>query len=215
MFVICPTSIQKKRWRWRTVLQVCIDCCLWSRVFWGNKPIWQFLSFIVCWFQDWFPTSKLAKRAGKKIPEMNDGANNFIIRIEINSHRMWSHGKTMKDSELGRLAKKKEGMKTRERLKDKRGKKRDWENYPSGLQYSPGPSSSWAWLVLLWWVSPRSSSREKNIQAGKTFTLVKVWQKLPFQASSLLLWVLASWAFPKFCHSLKGCQWRMTWCKLG
>ena len=180
MFVICPTSIQKKRWRWRTVLQVCIDCCLWSRVFWGNKPIWQFLSFIVCWFQDWFPTSKLAKRAGKKIPEMNDGANNFIIRIEINSHRMWSHGKTMKDSELGRLAKKKEGMKTRERLKDKRGKKRDWENYPSGLQYSHGLSSSWAWLVLLWWVSPRSSSQENECSSSQNPYIEQSVTETPF-----------------------------------
>ena len=144
---------------------------------------------------------------------MNDGANNFIIRIEINSHRMWSHGKTMKDSELGRLAKKKEGMKTRERLKDKRGKKRDWENYPSGLQYSHGLSSSWAWLVLLWWVSPRSSSQENECSSSQN--PYKVWRKLPFQASSLLLWVLASWAFPKFCHYFKCCQRRMTWSKLG
>ena len=76
-------------------------------------------SFSVCWFQDWFPTIQLAKRPGKKVSKMHDGANNFIIRIEMNSHRMWSLGKTMKELEMGRSAKKKEGMKLRERLKDK------------------------------------------------------------------------------------------------
>ena len=151
MFVICPTSIQKKRWRWRIFLQVCKNCCFWSRVFWGNKRIWQLLSFgwallcnifPVCWFQDWFPTSKLAKRPGKKISKMHDGPNHFIIRIKMNSHRMWSLGKTMKEWEMGRSAKKKVGMKMSERLKDKWGKKQGWENNPPGLQYSPGPSSS-------------------------------------------------------------------------
>ena len=151
MFVICPTSIQKKRWRWRIFLQVCKNCCLRSRVFWGNKRIWQLLSFgwallcnifPVCWFQDWFPASRLAKRLGKKFSKMHDGANNFIIRIEMISHRMWSLGKTMKELEMGRSAKKKVGMKMRERLKDKWGKKQGWENNPSGLQYSPGLSSS-------------------------------------------------------------------------
>ena len=50
---------------------------------------------------------------------MYDGANNFIIRIEMNSHWMWSLGKTMKELEMGRSAKKKVGMKMSERLKDK------------------------------------------------------------------------------------------------
>ena len=76
-------------------------------------------SFPVSWFQDRFPTSKLAKRPGKKISKMHDGANNFITRIEMNSHWRWSLGKTMKELEMWSSAKKKEGMKMRERLKDK------------------------------------------------------------------------------------------------
>ena len=76
-------------------------------------------SFPVSWFQDRFPTSKLAKRPGKKISKIHDGGNNFIIRIEMNSHWMWSLGKTMKELEMGRSAKKKKEMKMTERLKDK------------------------------------------------------------------------------------------------
>ena len=40
-------------------------------------------SFPVSWFQDRFPTSKLAKRPGKKISKMNDGVNNFFIRYAL------------------------------------------------------------------------------------------------------------------------------------
>ena len=76
-------------------------------------------SVIVSWFQDRFTTSKLAKRPGKKISKTHDGANNFIRRIEMNSHGMWSLGKTMKELEMGRSAKKKKEMKMTERLKDK------------------------------------------------------------------------------------------------
>ena len=76
-------------------------------------------SFPVSWFQDRLPTSKLAKRPGKKISKIHDGANNFIRRIEMNSHQMWSLWKTMKELEMRRSATKMEEMKMRESLKDK------------------------------------------------------------------------------------------------